>query len=71
MPNNITIELTPDRAEWFVLCERNREKIEQLYYAGFFDVKSGDVIVSCDDGGNIQNIKKILNIHYPISKLLT
>ena len=64
MQNNITIELTPDRAEWFVLCEKERKKIEQMYKAGVFDIKSGDVIISCDSGGNIQNIKKILNIHY-------
>lgn len=65
MQNKVTIELDTDRAEFFMLCEQHRQKIEQIYYAGLFGVKSGDIIISCDDGGNIQNIKKILNIHYP------
>lgn len=76
MQNNITIELTPDRAEWFVTCEREQDyltkclkyktKIQRLFEARplVFEVINSNVIVDVDPSGIFHNIKVIVNNHW-------
>lgn len=75
--NNITIELTPDRAEWFVICEREKdylsnclgaksklEKILNFKQANILGVMGGSIIIDVDLIGVWHNIKVVLNEHY-------
>lgn len=77
MQTNINIQLTPDRAEWFVLCEREREyitkclknkhnKIERMFIAQpkVFEVINSNVIIDVDPTGIFHNIKVIVNNHW-------
>lgn len=74
--DNILIELNQDRAEWFALCERERDflikcikykhKISRLFDAHplVFEVINSNIIVDSDSGGNFHNIKVIVNNHW-------
>ena len=75
--DNIILEITSDRAEWFVLCEKEFEYIQKcLKYkhkidrllnfkqARIFEISNSNIIIDSDPGGNWHNVKVITSEHY-------
>lgn len=73
---NVLIELTQPRAEFFVLCERDKDflekclkykhKIQRLFEARplVFEVINSNIIIDSDPSGAFHNIKVIVNNHW-------